>query len=71
MTLNLLYLDKIGKEFVLLDLTTGKLKQVNLAGIGSVDVSWNGSTASYSKQYALKDHLGSVRRSVLANGTLV
>jgi len=36
-----------------------------------VDVSWNGSTASYSKQYALKDHLGSVRRSVLANGTLV
>jgi len=52
-------------------MTAGKLKQINIAGIGSVDVSWNGSTASFDKQYYIKDHLGSVRLAKNLAGTVV
>jgi len=39
--------------------------------IGRIDVTWNGSTPSYSKAYYIKDHLGSIRRVVNTSGTIV
>ncbi len=46
--------DQSGRELAVIDLATGKLKQVNLFGndqIGSVDVTWSGGNPTFTKQF--------------------
>jgi len=65
----------MGREAAVYDLSTDKLKMINLYGsqgaIGRIDVTWNGSTPNYNKVYYIKDHLGSIRRVVNTSGTIV
>ena len=66
--------DQTGRELAVIDVYTAKLKVVNLFGadqIGSVDVTWSGNTPTYTKQYYIKDHLGSIRSSKDAAGNYV
>jgi YD repeat-containing protein len=56
--------DQTGKELAIFAFGTDNIKLINLYGnglIGKVDVSWN-------RYYYLKDHLGSIRTTLSANG---
>jgi hypothetical protein len=79
--------DHNGKELAVYDLSTGKLKMVNLFGsglIGRADVFWNPDTCydefgnpyiCYTREdeifYYLKDHLGSIRATIDKTGEVV
>jgi RHS repeat-associated protein len=66
--------DQNGRELAIIDMNTSKLKQVNIFGvdqIGSIDVTWSGSTPTYSRQYYVKDHLGSIRLVKGSGGTIL
>ncbi len=66
--------DQTGRELAVIDVNTGKLKQVNLFGndqIGSVDITWGADSATYNKQYYIKDHLGSIRIAKSSSGSIL
>ncbi len=66
--------DWTGRELAVIDVNTGKLKQVNLFGndqIGSVDLTWGADSATYNKQYYIKDHLGSIRIAKSSSGSIL
>jgi RHS repeat-associated protein len=66
--------DQNGRELAAINLNTAKVKQLNIFGIdqiGSIDVTWDGSTPTYSRQYYIKDHLGSIRLVKGSGGTIL
>ncbi len=66
--------DQAGRELAVIDVNTGKLKQVNLFGndqIGSVDITWGADSATCNKQYYIKDHLGSIRIAKSSSGSIL
>lgn len=67
--------DHTGKELAVYDWVTGKLKMVNIYGsglLGKVNVSFDASgKRTDSRQYYIKDHLGSIRQVFDETATIV
>jgi RHS repeat-associated protein len=76
--------DDLGHEFAIFDITTDKLKTVNLYGsdlLGRIDLSWTSQydyeieqyvwSRTDSRKYYVKDHLGSIRQTLSESGAVM